>query len=154
MPNPVQTSQAQLEMLRQRAEEANDRELETLIGQIKEARQEVSTALSKLVGLADDMRNRARRSPGQGSSSMVTFASAHLRFAGAARQGMTRTASMDRVLERAKTEKEEAKRREAQEHLWAEARKARNQAQKQVDRLVLPTDDAFDELYGEVVNNA
>lgn len=139
-----------LEALRRRAEEANEREVETLITQIKEARQEVSAALSKLVSLSDDMRQRARRSPGEGSSSLVTFANAHLRFAGAARQGMTRTASMDRVLERAKVEKEEAQRREIQERQWAEARKA----QKQVERLVLPTDDAFEELYGEVVNHA
>ena len=150
MPETQPSRISQLEALRQRAEEANEREVETLIGQIKEARQEVETALSRLTYLSDEMRSRARRSPADGSSSLVVFANAHLRFAGAASQGMKRTASMDRVLERAKAEKEEAHRRESQERQWAEARRA----QKQVEKLVLPTDDAFDELYVEVVTNA
>jgi flagellar biosynthesis chaperone FliJ len=141
-PNP-------LEALRQRAEEANSREVETLIQQIKEARRDVEASLTKLTHLAEEMRGRARRSP-ETSSSLVTFATAHLRFAGAATQGMRRTASMDKFLDRAKAEKEETQRRETQERKWAEAYRAR----KQVERLVIPTADAFDELYGEVVNNA
>lgn len=143
LPNP-------LEVLRRRAEEANEHEVELLVGQIRQAREEVSASLAKLAHLADEMRSHARRSPGEGASSLVTFATAHARFAGAARQGMTRTATMDRILEKAKAEKVEAERREIQERKWADARRA----QKQVERLVLPTDDAFDELYGEVVNNA
>lgn len=120
-----------------------------MIGQIKEARKDVESALTKLTYLSDEMRSRARRSP-ETSSSLVVFANAHLRFASAATQGMRRTSSMDRVLDRAKAEKEENQRREAQERQWAESRRA----QKQVERMILPTDDAFDELYGEVVNNA
>lgn len=150
MPETQPSRESQLEILHQRAAEANEREVEALIGRIKEARQEVETSLTKLVALSEEMRARARRTPAEGSSSLVVFANAHLRFAGAARQGVTRTASMDRVLERAKSEKEELQRREAYERQRAEARKA----QKQVERLVLPTDDAFEELYGEVVDNA
>jgi hypothetical protein len=139
-----------LEALRRRSEEATEREVEGLITRIKEAREEVNAALAKLAYLSDEMRSRARRTPGDGTSSLVTFANAHARFAGAAKQGMSRTASMDRIIEKAKAEKEEATRRDIQERKWAEARRA----QKQVDRLVLPTDDAFDEVFGEVVNNA
>jgi hypothetical protein len=149
MPEIHPTQIDPLEALRKRAEEANSREVEALIGRIKEARQEVETALMRLTHLSDELRSRARRSP-ENSSGLVVFANAHVRFAGAATQGMKRTASMDRMLERAKAEKEETQRREAQERAWAESRRV----QKQVDRLVLPTDDAFDELYGEVVNNA
>jgi hypothetical protein len=147
---PTQPPQVDpLEALRKRAEEANNREVESLIGRIKEARQEVETALTRLTYLSDELRSRARRAP-ENSSSLVVYANAHVRFAGAASQGMRRTASMDRLLDRAKAEKEETQRREALERKWAESRRV----QKQVDRLILPTDDAFSELYGEVVNNA
>jgi hypothetical protein len=149
MPESQPTQVNPLEALRRRAEEANSREVETLVEQIKEARREVEASLAKLTHLAEEMRGRARRSP-DSSSGLVVFANAHLRFAGAASQGMRRTASMDRVLDRAKAEKEELQQREAQDRKWAEARQAR----KQVERLVLPTDDGFDELYGEVVTNA
>lgn len=149
MPEVQPTQVNPLEALRKRAEEANGREVETLIEQIKEARRDVEASLAKLTHLADEMRGRARRSP-ESSPSLVVFANAHLRFAGAATQGMRRTASMDRVIDRAKAEKEELQRREAQERKWAEARQAR----KKVERMVLPTDDAFEELYGEVVTHA
>lgn len=149
MPEVQPTQVNPLEALRKRAEEANGREVETLIEQIKEARREVEAGLAKLTHLADEMRGRARRTP-ESSPSLVVFANAHLRFAGAATQGMKRTASMDRVIDRAKAEKEESERRDAQERKWAATRKA----QKQVERLVLPADDGFEELYGEVVTNA
>lgn len=149
MPEVQPTQVNPLEALRKRAEEANSRDVETLIEQIKEARRDVESSLAKLTHLADEMRSRARRNP-ESSSSLVVFANAHLRFAMAASQGMKRTSSMDRVIDRAKAEKEEIQRRDAQDRKWSASRKA----QKQVERAILPTDDAFDELYGEVVTDA
>jgi len=57
---------------------------------------------------------------------------------------------MDRVLDRAKVEQEEARRQKERERLWAASR----EAGKAVEQLTLPTGDAFDELYSEVVSNA
>ncbi len=141
-----------LEELRRGAEESNEREVATLVAQVQEARRDVETALSKLNGLSDDLRTRARRIPNELSNSLVVFANAHVRFAGAASQGMRRTANMDRLLDKAQADKLENERRQIQERNWAAAREAR----KSVEKLILPSSDAdaFDELYGEVVTHA
>ena len=150
MPTAQQSKFDELEALRKRAEEVNEQEVQTLIEQIKAARQEIENSLSRLIGLSDDLRTRSRRIPNASSSSHVIFATAHLRFAGAATQGMKRTAAMDRMIDRAKADLEEAARREEQEAKWMAERAAR----KKVEKLTLPTDDAFDEVYAEVVTNA
>jgi hypothetical protein len=139
-----------LEELRRGAEETNEREVKSLVAQIQEVRREVEASLSKLSSLSDDLRTRSRRVPNESSNSLVVFANAHLRFAGAASQGMRRTASLDRLLDKAQADKLENERRQLQERQWAASREAR----KSVERLILPTSDPFDELYGEVVTNA
>jgi hypothetical protein len=148
--NQDQLQLQQLEALRQRTEEANEKEVQSLISQIKESRQEIETNLAKLGGLADELRTRSRRIANDSSASHVIFATAHLRFAGAAAQGIKRTVAMDRMLDRAQAGIEEARRREEQETRWRAERAAR----KKVEELVQPNEDAFDELYGEVVPNA
>lgn len=145
---------SQLEAMRRGAEESNEREVAMILGEIREARKEVEAALSKLTSLSDDLRTRSRRIPTDAASSLVVFANAHLRFAGAATQGMKRTSAMDRILDRAEAQKAEAKRREEQIARWAEARKIARETEKKVQKLILPPDDAFDELYSEVVSNA
>lgn len=152
MPESRLSRVEQLEALRRKAEEDNDREVGSLVEKIKESRREVETALSRLAELAEEMRGRSRRVPSEASSSLTVFATAHLRFASAVSQGLKRTASMDRVLDRAKADQEEAKRREALEKQWAD----RRQARKDVERLILPVsdDDAFDGLYGEIVDQS
>lgn len=148
MPELEASKLEQLEDLRKRSEEANERETEALIEEVKKLRQESETTLAKLAAAAEALRAKSRRIQNASSSSLVIFATAHLRFAGAAIQGMKRTTSMDRMIDRAKANKEEEARREEQERRWAEERAAK----KKIQEMVAPSDDAFDELYGEVVD--
>lgn len=152
--NPRSTRSAdqfdQLEQLRVSREETNTREIEGLIAQMKEAQQEVDTALNKLAYLSGELRGRAQRHPTESSHSYLVYANAHLRFAGAATQGMKRTAATSRILDRAKAEQEEQKRRNQLELERTEARKKRDELR----RLAAPTEDDFSELYSEVVDHA
>lgn len=140
----------QLEQMRISREETNSREIEGLITQMKEAQQEVDTALSKLAYLSGELRGRAQRHPTESSHSYLVYANAHLRFAGAATQGMKRTAATSRILDRAKAEQEEQKRRKQLDLERAEAR----EKQEELRRLAAPTEDDFSQLYGEVVDHA
>ncbi len=144
----------QLEQMRISREETNSREIEGLIVQMKEAQQEVDTALSKLVYLSGELRGKAQRHPTESSHSYLIYANAHLRFAGAAVQGMKRTAATSRILDRAKAEQEDQKRRKRQDQERAEAREKQEEKQKELRRLAAPTDDDFSQLYGEVVDHA
>lgn len=135
---------------RRGVERDNEREISGLLAQIQEAQQEVDTALNKLVYLAGELRGRAQRHPTETSHSYLVYANAHLRFAGAATQGMRRTAATSRILDRAKAEQEDRKRREEQE---AEREKARER-REELRRLAAPVEDDFLELYGEVVDHA
>jgi len=140
----------QLEQMRISREETNSREIEGLITQMKEAQQEVDTALSKLAYLSGELRGRAQRHPTESSHSYLVYANAHLRFAGAATQGMKRTAATSRILDRAKADQEEQKRRVQLDKEREEAR----EKQKELRRLAAPTEDDFSQLYGEVVDHA
>ena len=127
----------------------DDQELDAHLGLLKEARQEAEDSLTKLARLAEELKTLARRSLGEEAGKLTLYANAHLRFSGAATQGLKRAASMDWMLERAKTEREDAKRREESERQRdAERLKAREMRQS-IERMILPPSDAFDELYGE-----
>lgn len=135
---------------RRGVEQNNEREIAGLVAQMKEAQQEVDTALSKLAYLSGELRGRAQRYPTESSRSYLVYANAHLRFAGAATQGMKRTAATSRLLDRAKAEQEEQKRREQLDKERQEAREKK----AEIQRLSTPTEDAFSELYSEVVDHA
>lgn len=133
-------------------EQAGEKEVETLVSSIVEARVEVEKALEKLTKASDALRTRARRIPNESANTLVVFSNAHLRFSGAASQGMKRTAALDRLLDKAKAEKEELARREELEKQAAARRLARKKAEQL--SVLPPSDDAFESLYGEVVPNA
>jgi len=135
--------QRALESRQQREEAAED-----LVRRIQEAREDLNTRSTHLAALSDELRTMARRSLDEGSNGYIMFANAHLRLAGAFTQGLRRTVgSTDRVLKRSQTDKEEAARREEATRQRRESRDHR----KAVNKLTLPTDDAFEELYGEFV---
>ena len=137
--------------LRQRAAETQrqqEQQLDALVVQIKEARGEMETVVTRLAQLTDQLRQHVRRNPTDSTSRYLVFATAHQRFAGALGAGLRRTASMDRLLDRAKEEQREAREREAER----ERRQETRDHQRLVDRLTLPTDDDFWEVYGDVVD--
>jgi len=147
MPESQQSKINQLESL-QSKEQQDEYALQSQLALVRDARQEVENSLAKLTSVADALRDQARRTRSDGAVSWVTFANGHLRFAGASQQGLKRTCQgMDRLLDRVKAEKEDQERRDQDERKWEKARNT----QKQIDRMILPTDDAFDELYGNVV---
>jgi hypothetical protein len=135
---------------RRGVERDNERVITELVSQMQEAQQEAETALGKLSALSIELRGRAQRYPTETSYSYLVYANAHHRFAGAAIQGMKRTAATSRILDRAKAEQEDRKRREELEKERQAAREKREAAK----RLQAPVEDDFLELYGEVVANA
>lgn len=135
--------------------EREEREVEALIQKVREAKSEVMEKLLALGTCADALRQHGRRNHTDMSGALIMFATAHMRIAGAAIQGIRRTGPVDRVVDRAKSERTEAIRFEEERLVRENARKAREKAQRQVDRLTFPVDnDAIDELYGEVDSDA
>lgn len=150
MPDETKAKQAEQRRIQQeeqlkRQQEAQDRELNTLVEGIKKAREDADEAISRLNTLSSELRVKARRASDNG---YMMFASAHMRLAGALGQGVKRTTSMDRFLSRSKQEREEEERRKELENRLKEAKAAKQAAKKKVDELIQPTEDAFEELYG------
>lgn len=106
--------------------------------------------IAKLQEASLELRSVCRRNYDEASSSYLIFANSHIRLAGALSQGIRRTASMDRVLANAAREREDAKVREEEFRRQQQVR----DHQKLVQKLQLPTEDAFDELFGEIVTDA
>jgi hypothetical protein len=136
--------------MRQRAEEARrqrEEAAETLVRDIQAAREEITSNIDRLYRLAIELRTMSRRSLDEGAQSYIMFANAHMRLAGALNQGVKRTGSTDRVLKIGQAEREDARRRDEALRQKTEARENR----KAIDKLMLTSDDAFDEIYGDVV---
>ncbi len=135
--------------------ERQEREVEELIQKIREAKSEAMEKLLALGTCAEALRQHVRRNPTDMSSALIMFATAHMRIAGASIQGIRRTGPIDRVVDRAKSDRIEDIRLEEERLKRENSRKAREKAQQQVDRLTFPVDnDAIDELYGEVDSDA
>lgn len=142
----IQAEQAKADELRKRREEASA----AVIARIHKARQDIEDAALRMHEAASELRDLSRRNFDETSGAYINFASAHLRLAGAMVQGSKRTASMDRLLKNARREQEEARVREDEHRRQQEVRAH----EKYVQKLSLPSDDAFDELYGEIVTDA
>lgn len=128
---------------------AQTQEVDTLVEQIKKAREDLEADLGKLQELSMDLRARCRRNLGdEVTGRYLTWVNAHLRITGALSNGLRRTASMDRVLDRAQADLEEARRRAQEEARRLEAR----DHQRHVNKLILPTSDDFDEVFGDLVD--
>lgn len=139
---------------RARAEDHRRRQEEMaagLVAQIVKARQDAEDAATKLYEAATELRTWSRKAIADESSGAYTaFANAHMRLAGAVLQSSKRTAPMDRLLNNAKREQQEAR-------ILEEARQKQQDVrahQKYVQKLTLPSDDAFDDLYGEILTDA
>jgi hypothetical protein len=135
--------------------ERQEREVEELIQKVREAKSEALEKLLTLGTCAEALRQHARRNSTDMSGALVMFATAHMRIAGAATQGIQRTGSIDRLIDRAKSDRIEEIRFEEERLVRENTRNAREKARQQVDRLTFPVDnDAIDELYGEVDSDA
>jgi hypothetical protein len=152
MPNTTDSEAQEIEVLRRQEVEAKQQQKQetAIVQQIQEARKDVESSVKKLHDLSLALRSKTRRSLDGGSSGYLVFANAHLRLAGALTQGVKRAASMDRVLKRAQSEQEETRRRAKEDRQRREDRAY----QKQLQQLQQPSEDAFEQLYGEVVVNA
>lgn len=151
MPNETTTTEVQLAQSREaEVRQRHVQYVEALVGQIHTVRRELDEKVARLQETASELRSVCRRNFDEASSSYLIFANSHLRLAGALSQGIKRTASMDRVLVNANREREDAKVREA-EFKRQQAVRAHG---KLVEKLQLPTDDGFDELFGEIVDDA
>jgi len=136
--------------MRQRAEESRrqrEEAAENLVRDIQAVREDLTSNIDRLYRLAIELRTLTRRSLDEGAQSYIMFANAHMRLAGALGQGVKRTGSTDRVLKIGQAEREDARRRDEVQRQKAEDRERR----KVIDKLVLTSDDAFDEIYGDVV---
>lgn len=143
----------QLLALRRREGESRqqrEKEDEAAIEWVRDARQTIETALLGLQRAASEMRDRARRSPDEVSANHLIYANAHLRLTGALTNGLRRAASMERVLNSAEAKREDARRRDEEDHLRRELRAH----ERHVDQLSLPAPDVddFDEVYGDLTD--
>lgn len=140
---------------RLRDEEARRRrtaEMDAVVAEIRQLRQTADDLALQLVTKSEHLRKLARVNPDEGASHYLVFANAHLRVAGALGQGVRRTASIDRVLATAAEEREQAQQREAENEARREARERAREQEKALERhLTIPQEDAFDELYGEML---
>jgi hypothetical protein len=126
------------------------KEIEAVVAEIQKLRQDADGVALKLTERSEHLRKLARTSLDEGASNYLVFANAHLRLAGALAQGFRRTVPMDRLLQAAEDQRLDAERREMQA---AERQLAREKAHE-TNRLTIPQDDDFDELYGDIVTEA
>lgn len=128
----------------------HEEHVQAIVERIHKARSTMEVSVKELQEASEELRSVCRRNYDEASSSYLVFANSHIRLAGALLQGVRRTASMDRVLTNAAQEREEAK---AREEAYKRQQEVREHG-KLVAKLQLPTDDAFEELFGEIVNDA
>lgn len=156
MPFPAEIAQQQAQPVqsldKRRQVEAQERFLknvEQLVGEVQQLRKQADDLALKLHTKSVALRELIRRSPDEGTSSLLVFANVHLRLAGAMQQGVKRTIPMDRVLKRAEQDREDARVREDQE---LKRKVAREQARALEHSLAVSNSDAFDELYGDFID--
>ncbi len=123
-----------------------------LVETIKKARADIESAVSRLQTATLELRSVTRRNFDESASSVLVFSNAHLRLCGAMTQAMHRTASMDRVLARAERDREEARVREQEFRRQQEAQAQAKEHSRLIEQLKVPTEDDFDALYGEILN--
>lgn len=155
---PLPTGKTVAEQLRARlaqekadsARQERDQILDAAVDQLKRARKDAEDAVARLAEKASALRELSRRSPDDASRSYTAYANAHIRTAGAILQGTKKAASLDRLVVQAK---------EQQEQIRALEERQRRQREVQahatyIRRLELPADDAFEEIYGEILSDA
>ena len=127
----------------------HEKTIQGLVERIHTARESIESDVAHLQQACLELRTLVRRNYDEASSSYLVFANAHLRLSGALLQGVRRTASMDRMLNKAQQEREEAQALEA-EH---QARQELRAHARHVESLQLPSEDAFAEVYGELTDH-
>ena len=133
--------------------ESSGSEIQTLVGQIVEARSTINEKLTDLQTLVESLRKVVRRERGDAFSSYMVFVNSHSRLAAALSSGIQRTSAMDRVLDRALGEIAEEKSRRDEELRKAEERRLKREEQQRSSRSWLPPEDPdFEELFGEVLD--
>lgn len=152
-PEPLQQNQLErIAASRRRQADGQERflkEVGGLVGETQQLRLEAEQLSTKLGAKATALRELVRRSTDEGAPNLLVFANAHLRLAGALQQAVRRTAVMDRVVKKAEQDREEARQHEGRE---AQYLAAQQQAKALEQALGVSNGDAFDELYGDVVN--
>lgn len=146
MPSAFQDPRLEQHLAAQAA--AEEEQIQALVVQMQASRKDIEQALVKLAELSQELRTKSRR--GENAPSMAIYANEHLRYAGAASQGLKRATSSDRILDRAKSEAAQAKIWEERQKQAEASRAARRKVQEAA--TLLPPDDAFDELYSEVTD--
>ena len=125
-------------------------EIDHTVEQIREMRAEIDDRVGKLHELSTRLRTQAMRSGDESTSSLVNFANAHMRIAGAVSTGMRRTTAMDRVLQRAKDEQGQVRERAEREETRRLQVARQHEQAKQIAKLQTPMDDDLEQLFGEV----
>jgi hypothetical protein len=130
--------------------DSSESEIQTLVGQIVDARAGLDEKLKDFQILVESLRKAVRKDRGESFSSYMVFVNAHSRLAAALSSGIQRTSSMDRILDRALQEASEEKSRREEAQRKAEERKQLRE--EQARSWLPPADPDFEELYGEVLD--
>lgn len=143
-------AQATPQLPRAEVRQRHAEHVDALVDRVKSLRSDIDRAVSQLVDASTELRAVCRRNYDEASASYLVFANSHLRLAGALAQGVRRTASMDRMLVNAAREREDAREREAAFQRQQEMRAH----SKLVEQLQVPTDDDFQDVFGEILTDA
>lgn len=126
-------------------------EVQGLVKEVRDARAEVVEANLRLQQASAKLRQVARRSDDETAPQLLVFANAHLRMTGAFAGGIRRASTVDRLLENAEVERRERREELEREVVRQEQEDRRRQRSKA--NLTLPDpEDAFDEIYGGIVD--
>lgn len=131
-----------------------EKQIAALTTAIQLARTDIETAVTKLQESTMELRALTRRNFDESSQSLIIYSNAHLRMAGAMVQALQRTASMDRVLVRAAQDREDGRQREEEFQRRREAHLKAQEQRKLIEEIRQPTEDDFDAVYGEILNDA
>lgn len=135
------TARLQEEELDQRHEQEAQRILQSM----EDLRTDIEQKVGQMADLSMKLRSHALRRRNDLTSGYLAYSNAYARICGALGQGLRRTASVGRVLEAAKASQEENRR-------WEERHESRGQ--RAIEKLSLPTNDDFDQVYGDSVPEA
>lgn len=155
---PLPTGKTAAEQLRTKlaqekadsARQAQETALDMAVEQLKKARKDAEEAVSRLAEKASALRDLSRRNPDEASRSLTAYANAHIRTAGAILQGTRKASTLDRLVVQAKEEQKQSQALEAQRRRQREVQSHATY----IRRLELPADDAFEEIYGEILSDA
>lgn len=153
MPSDNQNERVEVERLRfAETRRQRERDVEAHVEAIRTARSDLEAKLLELQGHCDRLQRATRLASGDGGEEARyrLYHAAQTRLVGAMSHAIKRAQGTDRLLEASRAEQQERERREREDMTRAHVKAA----VREVFNLQLPKDDDFEQLFGEVADDA